>query len=122
MKLTLRQLADSQQALQELAFNNQLPVRTAYWAGKVVKKAQKEMQHYLEERKKILESLGKPPESGKGDYVFPTPEIKAECLKKLEDLLDTDTELPGDPFTLEGLGNATLSPASLAQLDWLIVE
>jgi hypothetical protein len=120
MKLTLHKLVASSPALAELASDTKLPVRTSYWAGKVLRKANAELQDYNETRIKLCEQFGTVSADGR-KYEFSDDKLP-EFQKQVSELLDTEIELPGEPFTLDKLGEATLSPASMMQLDWLIVE
>ena len=128
MKLTLQQLIDSlaapegkTAALQQFAEDDRLPIKTAYWAGKVVKKALREIGDYNDARVKLLTSVGATLIEGTNRFKL-TPEQIVAFDAAHQELLNTEIELPGNPFALEQLGNAQISAAAMAKLDWLIVE
>jgi hypothetical protein len=120
MKLTLHQLVNSKQALEEFAQDRNLPVRTSYFAGKVLRRANTELADYNAARLKLCETHGKMNEAGT-QYEFHNGSLE-KFKAEVTELLATEIDLPGEPFTLDNLGEATLSPASMMMLDWLIIE
>lgn len=122
MKITLEQLVSSREALDELGAAKGLPFKTAYWCGRVLKKAANEIADWDQARGKVLNELGAKPNAETNRFDFPTSEAEAEFHKQATEILAEEIELPGDGIKVDQFGEATLSPASLAVLDWLIVE
>jgi hypothetical protein len=128
MKLTLKQLVESTteprgglSALGMLASNEKIPAKPSYWIGKVLRRANSEMKDYHRERLKRCEALGTLKE-GAAEFEF-TPENRAELDKQITELQSTEIEFSGiDPIKIDALGDATVPPAVLMTLDWLIVE
>jgi hypothetical protein len=128
MKLTLKQLVESLSAvpgktaaLQQFAEDDRLPIKTSYWAGKVLKKALKEIGEYQEARRKIFDTVGATAIEGT-DRLKLEPGQIAPFNAAHDELLSAEIELPGNTFTLEQLGTAQFSPAVMMTLDWLITE
>lgn len=131
MKLTLRQLVASAivlpgspegtvAPLKELLQNKQIPVRPAYWIGKISRRLEAEATEYSASRTELLDKHGTTTDE-KQTYSF-TPEQATAFNADHETLLETEIDLTGlDQIKLDSLGDAVIAPEVMMSLDWLIV-
>jgi hypothetical protein len=116
MKLTLNELQRGFVSLGKLA-NQDLPLKTGYWLGRIAKAAEAEMKTLEDSRIKLVKRLGVEDEAG--NYTIPADAMDAFSAE-MGDLLEVSIELPGERIKLESLGDSVkLSAIDLINLDWL---
>jgi hypothetical protein len=132
VRLTSEDMMNSRAALQNL-MAIKLPPKTAYWMGKWIKKIQakfNQTSHALnEKRNALIKRLGKEEMMDRGGVMVSTGRITVEpgsenmdeFNARMKELLDEQTELEVMPISIEMLGDAVVSPADMAALDWLLV-
>lgn len=96
-----------------------LPVQISYRLGKIAKTVDAELKEYNTARIKLLEKYGKL----NGDqYEFGSDNSKKAFQSELAELLQSEVEIPGDRFKLDGLGKCEISAVDLAILMWLFED
>lgn len=116
MKLTLNELQRGFVSLGKLA-NQDLPLKTGYWLGRIAKAAEAEMKNLEDSRIKLVKRIGV--EDAEGNYTIPADAMEAFTAEMTE-LLDVSIELPGERIKLESLPDGVkLSAIDLINLDWL---
>jgi hypothetical protein len=114
MKLSLRQIWNSQQALQKLV-SQDLDLKASYWIGKQVKKLNCEFEAINEQRNKLVIKYGEKQKDGnykvKDNYKF---------QKEFNKFLETEMEVELELIRFDYLKDAKLSPADFISLDFLI--
>ena len=116
MKLTLNELQRGFVSLGKLA-NQDLPLKTGYWLGRIAKAAEGEMKTLEDSRIKLVKRLGE--EDAEGNYTIPADAMEAFNAEMTE-LLEVSIDLPGERIKLESLPDGVkLSAIDLINLDWL---
>lgn len=116
MKLTLNELQRGFISLGKLA-NQDLPLKTGYWLGRIAKAVEAEMKTLEDSRIKLVKRLGV--EDAEGNYSI-KPDSMEDFSREMGELLEVSIELPGDKIKLESLGDGVkLSAIDLINLDWL---
>lgn len=116
MKLTLNELQRGFVSLGKLA-NQDLPLKTGYWLGRIAKAAEGEMKTLEDSRIKLVKRLGV--EDAEGNYSI-KPDSMEDFSREMGELLEVSIELPGDKIKLESLPDGVkLSAIDLINLDWL---
>lgn len=116
MKVTLNELQRGFVSLSKLA-NQDLPLKTGYWLGRIAKAAESEMKNLEDLRIKLVKRIGN--EDAEGNYTIPADAMDAFTAEMTE-LLDVSVELPGDRINLDSLGEGVkLSAIDLINLEWL---
>jgi len=123
MKVLLRELTESENALANLA-QADLPARLSFTLALVLRAVRPHLDAKRAAHDKLLQKYGTQDPKRAGFYVIP-PE-QAEAFKaEFDELLSADCELPGigkiKASTLEA-ANVKLAAADAAALDWLIVN
>lgn len=112
MKVKLRQLAESRNALTELV-QIPLPASVSFKLRKIVELSNAELtpaqEALLSSREKYLLDDGEFDQSKSAEYV-----------KEVEELMEQEVEIDSDPISAESLGDVYISTQSLMTLDWLI--
>jgi hypothetical protein len=120
IKVSLKEVINSQMALQEL-MTQPLPSSLSYKISRLSKSIKSELETFEETRIEICNRLGEKSEDDKS-YVI-KDENKEEFTSELNNLINTEIELPGEKIQVEQLSDRVeLSPFSFLQLDWLIKE
>lgn len=123
MKITLEQLTQSRTALDELAVVQRLPIKTAYWIGKLLRKAATELADYDEARAKALKELGATPNEKTRKYDFPNTKAEDAFVEQHKELVASEVDFGNiEPMKLEQFGETSISAGALSRLDWLIIE
>ena len=116
MKLTLNELQRGFVSLGKLA-NQDLPLKTGYWLGRIAKASEAEMKTLEDSRIKLVKRLGVEDEAG--NYTIPADAMEAFNAEMTE-LLEVSIDLPGERIKLESLPDGVkLSAIDLINLDWL---
>lgn len=118
IKATLKQLQDSQPALNNL-FNLDLPAKLAFKIAYVGMESRKLLDKHQPEWEAVMAQFG---EKVDGKYLI--PEDKREFADSaVEQFLDTEVEFPHTVVHIHvrELGMAMVKPADLARLNWLFV-
>lgn len=113
MKVTLRELFGSITALNEL-LTVPMPAPLAFRVRKLADVANVE----IERAKLVIQEEISRKQAELGD----DPAANAKLNEELDQLLDEEVELPGDPISVARLGDVQIKPGTLFTLDWLIVE
>jgi hypothetical protein len=116
MNATLNELQRGFISLSKLA-NQDLPLKTGYWLGRIAKAAEAEMKTLEDARIKLVKRLGN--EDAEGNYTIPADSMEA-FSKEINELLEESIELPGERIKLDSLPDGVkLSAIDLINLDWL---
>lgn len=120
--MKILQILDSQQGLKNLN-ETKLPVKVSYKIAKMIDRMQSPLRDYEEKRIALIKKLGK--EDKEKNQWEVLPENLAEYQKEMQVLLNTDIRLSYsdnnelEKIKLDELGDVSLEPKDLAQLDWL---
>lgn len=114
MQITLKQLRESAGALGKLGNAVGLPVKKAYWLGRLIDQAEGPLNTLEKRRQSLIKELS----PGDGQ---PWPDATVEQFEaQFTALLDEKVELPDVAFTLDEVAKADLSAIELRVLGWLI--
>jgi len=101
----------------------ELPIKSAYWLGKLAKKIQKEFAELEENRIKLVQKYVLRDESDNpvienDKFIFSdTNSFNAQ----FSELLETDVEIDFTPLEVEKLGDVKLSPIAMIGLEKFLV-
>ena len=105
-------IIDSVQSLSGL-LEEKMPIRTAFKLKKVTDEVVK-VSDILDSRKKeVAESLNITSDN-------PTDEQRNQFMQKLMPYLEEEVELEFEPIYVDDLGDISIEPKTLMQLDWII--
>jgi len=119
MKVKLLNIIASEKSLSQLA-TQKLSPRTSFRIASLLHNISIEMESYYKVRKGILEEYGELNDD-KQTYKIPS-ENRQAVEDALNELADTTIDLPGQPISLNDLGDITISPADMLTLLWLITN
>lgn len=128
MKLTNRKIINDVGLLLKLS-NIQLPVRTSYVISRNIKKIEKELEIYNEERQKLLDKYAEKNEDGslkvdENDQLkIPNENLKA-WNKDINELLDIEIDIDIHKFNIKDLlnSNCEITANELILIDYMIEE
>lgn len=101
----------------------ELPIKPAYWLGKLGKAIQKELAEYEENRIKLVNKYGLRDAEEKlvvegGQYQFADKDAFGVAVTELA---NTEIEVDFNPLTLDQMGDIKISPVTMMRLDRFIV-
>lgn len=120
--IKLGELREIMEGLNEM-LDKELPIKTAYWFGKLAKKIQKEYGELEENRMKLVQKHAKKGETGNpiienDKFVFANQDsFNAQFLE----LLETEVQIDFKPIALDRLGDIKLSPIAMIGLEKFLV-
>ena len=119
LKIKIRNIIESQQAIQKLLPQKPTP-RLAYWLGKSIRVIMDELEDFEKARKSLIERLDLKLDGETNSY--DTKPHQEEWESGFKELLDTDIEVNLRKFTLEEIeeGELEISVEDMMVLDWLI--
>ena len=125
MKFKLAELKPFAEGLKEI-LDVELPIKPAYWLGKLLVKVENELKHFEEARLKLIakhsiekDEKGRP----KVDETTNRYVVDEEAFgKEFIELCDEEIEIDFKPITLDELGDVKLKPITLAKLERIIKE
>jgi hypothetical protein len=119
IRVTLRDVLEGQEALQKLS-NQQLPGRTAFRIGRLLKKLEDVLTSYNEVRTSLLEKYAKHKEDGsfevndKNEYIFEDVNVFIEEMNKL---IMEEVEVEADPIDFKSIENVSFTPVEITLLE-----
>jgi len=121
MQFTLNELVHSLPALATLA-EKEMPAKTAYRVGKLLRKMKSEVDEYNKARNALLLKMGTPLENPPGTFSIP-PENRQSFRDEEDALLNESVELNGVALiALSSISHLEIAPSTLADLQPFIVE
>lgn len=121
MKVTLKQILDSQQPIARL-MDLKLPPATAFRLGRIVSKLDSELSVYNDQRLKIVQEFGEPMEDGMNFKI--KDENIDEFNKQMNELISVEIDVEITPISIEELsaGGNTVTARDLLAAEWLIAQ
>lgn len=119
VRVTLRDVLEGQEALQKLS-NQQLPGRTAFRIGRLLKKLEDVLTSYNEVRTSLLEKYAKHKEDGsfevndKNEYIFEDVNVFIEEMNKL---IMEEVEVEADPIDFKSIEDVSFTPVEITLLE-----
>lgn len=119
IRVTLRDVLEGQEALQKLS-NQQLPGRTAFRIGRLLKKLEDVLTSYNEVRTSLLEKYAKHKEDGsfevndKNEYIFEDINVFIEEMNKL---IMEEVEVEADPIDFKTIEDVSFTPVEITLLE-----
>jgi hypothetical protein len=96
--------------------NKELPVKTAYTLGKLFNNVKSELQQYYQHRDNLIKKYGREKD---GTYSIEASDKDAveKFVKDNDELLSVMVKLDYDPVNLDALGNVSISPIDMGNLE-----
>jgi hypothetical protein len=120
MKLTLKQIVESQEALQHL-MDQRLPAKTAYRLQRDLRKVLEEIETFKKVQDAKVHEYGIEVPEAPGQFQIP-PEKISEYMKDIGDLINQEIELDLHPVDLEDLKDVDMTLRDVLLLSYLIKE
>ena len=117
MKVKLIEIYSSVNILNKLV-NVSLPAKTSYKFVKVMQKFNDELKVLEEERQKLIKKYGAETEGS----ISVTEENKEAFIKEFSDLMEMEMDIDWDPISIDAFGDAELSVADIAKIEFLLKE
>ena len=118
VNINLGELREIVEGLNEV-LNKELPIKPAYWLGKLAKKIQKEFAELEENRMKLVQKYARKGENGQplvenNKFLFAD---QGSFDLQYKELIETDIEIDFIPIALDKLGDVKLSPIAMIGLE-----
>lgn len=129
MKLKLKELMESKEAMVELAKARGLKSVVAYRIGKNVKEIDRELENYNDARKKLVEEKANKNDSGEpiiktnedgSSYYEIDPELAKKLDDELNELLNEAVDINIIKVSLDDIENAKLSAFQINKIDFML--
>lgn len=116
MKVTLKQIRESAGAMARLANAQGLPVKKAYWLGRITDQIEPELQRVEKQRVALIKK-----HTGDRDGAQPWPDEAVEAFEaEFFDFLNTEIEIHDLALSLDEVSPANLSALDIRALEYLI--
>jgi hypothetical protein len=117
-RYTLRQIWNAQAAINKLA-SADMPVKSAYWVHKLLKRLMAELEEINTQRESLVKKLG----VEQADRTFAVQQDKlGEFLTEFNALLDTEIKLDVRAIAFESVENVQLTPAEFGSLEAFLTQ
>lgn len=113
MIVSIKTLLESDKSLKELGAIK-LPIKTAYWIGRIANKVKSEIAQYSETRDTLVKSLGTEKD---GEWTVKDENL-TEFFSEVGKLQDIEVDLGFDKIKLDDFGSIDIEPQLL--LVWLV--
>ena len=120
MIITLRDLQNSQYALQQLAAAK-FPAKIAWRIGRIADKIFPILEKFQAQHEAIVKQYGAPVEGNAATWRV-LPENAQAATDEINGLLDEAITIDRAPLTLADLGAYEITPQDCAALSWLIID
>lgn len=125
MKFKLAELKPFAEGLREI-LDKELPVKPAYWLGKLLRKVETELNSFDETRMKLIvkhstekDEKGNP----KVDETTNRYMVDEDAFgKEFMELCEEEVDIEFTPIKLEALGDVKLKPITMAKLERILEE
>lgn len=128
MNLTIRKILNDANSLAVIS-QKQLPIKVSYAISKNIKKLEKELKIYNEERQKLIDKYCVKDDEGKNlidenNNLKIADEHLEDWNKEINELMDIEVDIDIHKFNLDSLmcGNYDMTPAELMIIDYMIEE
>ena len=121
MKVTLKEIVESQEAMRALS-NKSLRGRVAFKVARLLKKLEAELTTFNDTRTKLIESYAKKDEEGnfvtndKNEYQF-DQENANKFVEEINKLLLEELDIDANPILVDEIEELDFTPAEMAALE-----
>jgi hypothetical protein len=120
MKLTLKQIWESQQAMPKLLGRDLSNIKASYWIGRNAKTLDGEFTALNEKRIQLVKKFGV---EDKAANKWDIPADKRDDFNKaFAELLDTEIDINITQIDISMLSDAKLSPSDTVSIDFMLKE
>lgn len=124
IKVQLGELRNITEGLNEIG-EVKLPIKTAYWIGRIAKKVHSEMETFEKIRLELIKKHALTDTDGQpviedGQYQF--GDNRGEFEKEFMELATEEIEINVNPLKLDQFGGAEVEPTTLLRLDKFIID
>ena len=125
IKVSFSEIESIISSLKVLA-SKELPYKISYAFKKLMKQLYSEYEIYQEERNQIIDKYAERDEQGNIKQNGNIINLKSNCVElaqsKLRELNSVEFEVDFSPISIESLGEITISPKDLFNLDKFIID
>ena len=124
MKITLQQILDSQESVQDLVRQKTSSAKMAYRLMRNLRLLDQEYRHFADARNKLFETYATEDDAGNLRIDPDDEEVQEKWRKGLDELLESETEINLHTFSIEEIEVAGLlvSAADLYILDFMLTD
>lgn len=119
MKITIRELANSRPALQDLA-SKPMKASTAHYVSKAIVAINRALEPFDMTQEKLIEKYGAKVMGGQ--IIFKEDDDEDKFIKELKPVRDEEVELEVQKISIKKLGNIQVAPGTFVMLDWLLED
>jgi len=123
IKIQLGELRNIAEGLNEI-LTKELPIKPAYWFGKLGKKVHKELAEFEENRVKLIKKYAS--KDDKGEFIVKDNKYEFEDKEAFNsefiELAGTEIEIDFNPISIEQLGDAKITPVIMMALEKFMEE
>lgn len=121
----------------DVLYGQPIPIKTSFRLCKIALAVGEEVKRFNETKKILCERFSNKDDEGKaimlnaenrpikegeaGRYDIP-PDKMADFEKEYGELIATEVTIPGQQIKIADIGNVTIAPAHLMNLEWLITD
>lgn len=125
MKIKLAELKPIAEGLKEI-LDKELPVKPAYWLGKLLRRVESELNAFDEARMKLIAKHSTEKDDRGNPKVDETNNryiVDEEAFgKEFIELSEEEIEIEFNPIKLDSLGDVKLKPITMAKLERILEE
>ena len=121
MKITISEVLNGKTVLEKLV-DKEISIKTAYRLSRIIKVLNEELQHFEEQRQKLVQQYGKQQEDAPEGNVTVSEENIEPFQNDLTELLTAEIDLGCEPMNINEFGDdVEIKTAELMMIDKFIV-
>ena len=121
MKITISEVLNGKTVLEKLV-DKEISIKTAYRLSRIIKVLNEELQHFEEQRQKLVQQYGKQQEDTPEGNVTVSEENIEPFQNDLTELLTAEIDLGCEPMNINEFGDdVEIKTAELMMIDKFIV-
>lgn len=121
MKITISEVLNSKPVLEKLV-DKEISIKTAYRLSRIIKELNGELQHFEEQRQKLVHKYGKQQEDAPEGNIIVPEENMGPFQEELAELLTAEIDLNCSPMNIEEFGDVKITTSEILLIDSFLME
>lgn len=121
MKITISEILNGRPVLEKLV-DKEISIKTAYRLSRIIKVLNEELQHFEEQRQKLVQQYGEQQEDAPEGNVVVLEENMEPFQKDLAELLTAEIDLNCEPMHIEEFGDVKIKTSELLLIESFLME
>lgn len=121
MNITISEVLNAKPVLEKLV-DEEISIKTAYRLSRIIKELNGELQHFEEQRQKLVHKHGEQQEDAPEGNITVPEENMLDFQRELSELLTVDIELDCNPMHIDEFGDVKITTSEILLIDCFLME